>query len=393
MHVPKNCLLIIPRNIFPVVSGYAIHKKNLIEILKRHYRLSIVIISDKKLEEEEEQFYKNNSFCFYYAAIPKWRYYLNAVFGIFTFLPIQVNYYYFRNVQKIIDSLLPNQDIVIGSLIRSMKYLEMAPEKCRIIFDAVDSIGLNYQKSSRSVSSILWKMIYTIEAGRLLKYEKYWIERACATMFFNKDECDYWNVYGNTLLMPHGVDNALFDYNKTEVKYASFVSFIGKMNYQPNVDAVLWYINNVHSRIGDKIPFIIVGAYPAKRILAAAESKKNITVTGYLDDPYMVINSSAVVVAPMQTGAGIQNKVLESMALGKINIITSLAAKPITGAVNGIHFLVADTDEEYCNKITDVLMYPEKYESIGKSARGFIKANYTWDEYESKFIFALNQFD
>ena len=393
MDVPKNCLLIIPRNIFPVVSGYAMHKKNLIEILNRHYRLSIVIISDKKPEEEEERFYKNNSFCFHYTVIPKWRYYLNAFLGVFSSLPIQVNYYYFRIVQKIIDSLLPKQDIVIGSLIRSMKYLEKMPEKRGIIFDAIDSIGLNYQKSSGNVSSILWKIIYTIEAGRLLKYEKYWIERAYATMFFNKDECDYWSAYGNTLLMPHGVNNALFSYNKTENRYASFVSFIGKMNYQPNVDAALWYINNVHSKIGDKIPFIIVGAYPAKRILAAAENKKNITVTGFVDDPYMIINSSAVVVAPMQTGAGIQNKVLESMALGKINIITSLAAKPIIGAVNGIHFLIADTDEEYCNKITDVLIYPEKYESIGKSARSFIKTNYTWDEYESKYISALNQFD
>jgi glycosyltransferase involved in cell wall biosynthesis len=386
----KKCLLILPRNIFPVVYGYAIHKKNLIEILNRHYQLSIVIISDKKISDEEYRFFKHNSFYFKFVVFPKWKYYFNAFSDIFSSLPIQVNYYYFRKVQSIIDSLLPDHDIVIGSLIRTMRYLEKTPEKCRIIFDAIDSIALNYKKSSKNVSSILWKILYRIEANRLLKYEEYWVKRAYSTMFFNKFECDYWSTHGNALLMPHGVNNALFNYNKSNVKYASFVSFIGKMNYQPNIDAALWYINNIHSKIGDTIPFIIIGAYPTRHILSVAESKKNITVTGFIDDPYLIVNSSAVVVAPMQTGAGIQNKVLESMALGKINIVTSLAAKPIIGAIDGIHFIVADTVEEYCNKIVDVISNPQKYKNIGKEARDFIKTDYTWDYYETKYISAIN---
>jgi glycosyltransferase involved in cell wall biosynthesis len=387
----KNCLLILPRELFPVVYGYAIHRKNLIEILNRHYRLSIVIISRKEISLEEKQFYENNSFYFNFVVIQKWKYLLNAFLGIFSSYPIQVCFYYFEKVQIVIDKLLQDQDIVIGSLIRTMKYLDRTPEKCKIIFDAIDSIGLNYSKSSKNVSSIFWRLIYHIETVRLLNYEKHWVERAYATMFFNKYECDYWRMYGDAILLPHGVNSVLFCYNKIETKYNSYVSFIGKMNYQPNVDAVLWYINNVHLRICDKVPFIIVGAYPTNRIFNAVKKERNITVTGFIDDPFLIINSSALLIAPMQTGAGIQNKVLESMALGKINIITSLAAKPIIGGIDGEHFLVADTADEYCDKIIDVITYPCKYEKIGINAQNFIKMNYTWENYETKYISVLKK--
>jgi glycosyltransferase involved in cell wall biosynthesis len=385
----KNCLLILPRNIFPVVYGYAIHKKNLIEILNRHYRLSIIIISDKQISDEENQFYKNNSASFDVLVISRIIFFLNALLGIFSSFPIQVCYYYFREVQHLINKLLPEQDVVIGSLIRTMRYLEKAPENCRIVFDMIDSVALNYRRSSKSVSSFFWKMIYRIESGRLFKYEKYWISRAYVTTFFNKFECDYWSIYGNTRLMPHGVDNKLFNYDKIDITYSPFVSFIGKMDYQPNIDAVLWYMENVHHKIGDKIPFVVIGAYPTHEIFALAKNNANVVVTGFVADPYLILNSSKLVVAPMQTGAGIQNKVLEAMALAKITILTSLAAKPIIGGIDGKHFVIANTADEFCNKIMDVFTNSNCYDKIGIDARDFIVKNYTWQIYEEQYIHAI----
>jgi len=78
------------------------------------------------------------------------------------------------------------------------------------------------------------------------------------------------------------------------------------------------------------------------------------------------------------------------VVLGKINIITSLAAKPMIGAIDGIHFLVADTSEEFCSKIVDIFSNPKKYIDIGKEAREFIKSKYTWDYYETKYISAIS---
>jgi glycosyltransferase involved in cell wall biosynthesis len=386
----KKCLLILPRNIFPVVSGYSNHRKNAVGILHRYYYLSVVIISHKQISEEERLFLENNSDYFQYILIPRWRHILGALAAIVSSLPIQVGYFYFSRVQRIVDNLLPNQDIVIGSLIRTMKYLQNVPSDCKIIFDMIDSIGLNYQRSVKKVHSPFWKLIYQFEASRLLNYEAYWVKHAWATMFFNKYECDYWCNYGNACLLPHGVNDKVLCYDTIDPRYAGSVAFIGKMDYQPNIDAVQWYITNVHKHIGSMIPFIIVGAYPTHEIISLARYNTNITVTGFIEDPFVIIHSAMVVVAPMQTGAGIQNKVLESMALGAVNILTALAADPIIGGINGEHFLIADSPSEFYDIILDIFKQPDRYKRIKQSAREFIIKNYTWDKYEKEYIKAID---
>ncbi len=164
----------------------------------------------------------------------------------------------------------------------------------------------------------------------------------------------------------------------------TYVSF-GKMNYQPNIDAVMWFVENVLPLINKNLKFCIIGAYPPKEIKGLEKKYKNIVVTGFLDDPYEILKSSLCVVAPMQTGGGIQNKILECMALGTINIVSSLAAKPI-GGVHGEHFLVIDKPEEIAQTINDIYANPHKYEHIKINSREFIKNNFTWTIYENKLM-------
>jgi glycosyltransferase involved in cell wall biosynthesis len=387
----KQCLLILPRKIFPVVSGYANYRKNLIEILHRHYRVSIVVVSDSKICRDEQDFFQNHSTYFKYITVSRWHYLLNAFCSIFTRQPIQVGYFYFNRIQCVIDDLLPHQDIVIGSLVRSMKYLKKAPTDCRIVFDMADSIAINYKQAVEKVSSFFWKLIYQIESDRLFRYEKYWVERAYATTLFNWQEYNYWKSYGNACLLPHGVNTKLLDYDKIDARYYSSVAFIGKMDYQPNIDAVYWYVENVHSRIGKRVPFIIVGAYPTRKIVNLAHKYTSITVMGFVEDPFVILKSAMAVIAPMQTGAGIQNKVLEAMALGTINILTPLAARPISKAADREHFLVANNADDFCNIIVDVMEHTQKYDKIKQKARDFIQQHYTWQAYEKEYIRILEK--
>jgi hypothetical protein len=141
-------------------------------------------------------------------------------------------------VQRVVDDLLPNRDIAIGSLIRTTKYFQYAPSDCKIIFDMIDSIGLNYQRSAKRASSLFWRLIYRLESIRLLNYESYWIKCSCATMLFNKHECDYWGSYGNVCLMPHGVNDKTLCYDAIDTHYSRSGFFVGKVDYQPSIDAV-----------------------------------------------------------------------------------------------------------------------------------------------------------
>ncbi|MCL1972078.1 MAG: glycosyltransferase [Endomicrobia bacterium] len=386
MHVKKKCLLILPRKIFPYVGGYPQKNKKLIEILNKHYDLSVVIISNSKITSEEKDFFNNNTAEFYYFTISKLKYLCKAFLSVFSRESVHVAYFYFDEVSSIIDKILPQQDIAVGVYVRTMKYLQNAPDNCKVIFDMTDSIGLNYKNSQKLVSSLFWRLFYMFESGKLLRHEKYWVERADVTLLFNRDERDYWQKYGNARLVPHGVNEKLLTYNTYSEKYDKSVVFLGKMDYQPNIDAVKWYVKNIHGKIGSKIPFIIAGACPTHEIFKLAENNSNITVTGFVEDPFVILKSAMAVVAPMQTGSGIQNKVLEAMALGSINVITPLAAKAIVGAEDGKDFLIAGNAQEFCEKITDIADNPGKYGKIKTSSREFIAKNYTWQNYEHVYI-------
>jgi glycosyltransferase involved in cell wall biosynthesis len=87
----------------------------------------------------------------------------------------------------------------------------------------------------------------------------------------------------------------------------------------------------------------------------------------------------------MQTGGGIQNKILECMALGTINIVSSLAAKPI-GAEHGKHFLVCDDPKDIADIINKINENPKNFEYLKVNAREFIKNNFTWSIYEKRLI-------
>lgn len=380
-----NCLLVLPRSIFPVIGGYAIKNHALIQILHQKYNLYLVVISDHNPSDEELAFYNANSCEARVFVFGKFRYLLNAFTSLFSKEPLQTGYFYFGKVQKYIDSIIDRQDITIGALIRAMKYLKRSNARVRV-FDMVDSIGLNYQRSLPNVKSLLWKWIYRIETDRLLKSEQEWIKSSDITFLFNWKEAEYWSKHGNVQLVPHGVNDALFSYEKTEPAYRRGVTFLGKMDYQPNVDAVLWYLANVHSEIGDRIPFYVVGASPTEAVRREAAKYPNVVVTGFVDDPYLYVKSSLAVVAPMQTGGGIQNKVLEAMGLGKAVVTTTLSAFPIKGAENGRHLIIADTPDDFIHEINRLSENPEKAEAIGKEARNLIHEHYTWNAYGKKYI-------
>lgn len=382
--------MILPRPIFPLVSGYSNKNYNLIQGLCSQYNLTLILLSTKNLCEEEAAFYQEHTCRVVEVVTHKYENYITAFQYLFSTQPIQVGYYYKKTIAKLVRALSQDFDIVVASLVRTVKYLKEVPDSCIKIFDMVDSIGLNYMHSLHQTTSVFWKLLYKIEGKRLVTYEKEQVARADCSFFINQKEEKFYRKYGNTAWLPHGVKEELFSYETFDPRYEKSVVFIGKMDYQPNIDAVKWYIENVHSKIGEKFPFIIVGANPSKELRTLERKYSNITITGYCKDPYIYLKSAMVIVAPMQTGGGIQNKVLEGMALGKINVITSLAASPIDGAKDKEDFLIADKAEEYCEFIQMISEENERYQRIGKHAKEFVHKRFSWSSFNTKYIQTIN---
>jgi len=386
---PKKILFLSSRLPYPPIGGDRLRNYWLLKILSKHYKVHLVSISeDGEIPDDFYKWLENHGITYKIFIYPKWKFYINTLKGSFNKLPLQVNHYYFNEVQNYINSIYQDFDLIFAVLVRTARYV-MDMEKTKIL-DIVDSIGLNYRRSAKKTSSIFWKMIYKIEAKRLLEYENECITSFDKTLFVNNEERQYFEISQKTAWLPNGVDSKLFNYEYEDTSYKNYVVFLGKMNYQPNIDAVLWFVKNVLNKLNSNLKFIIVGAYPSKEILELSNKYNNVEVTGYVEDPYIILKSSLCVVAPMQTGGGIQNKILESMALGTINIVSSLAAEPI-GAKHKEHYFVIDNPQEMADLINEIYKNPKDFEHIKQNAKNFIKNNFTWEICEKKLVNLINE--
>ncbi len=172
--------------------------------------------------------------------------------------------------------------------------------------------------------------------------------------------------------------------NKVEIPNDIFVSkhesdgilvFVGKMNYEPNVVAVTWFAEHVLPKLLITYPnlqFQIVGAHPEKRIQRLSD-KPNIQVTGFVESIEPYFQRATIVVAPMLTGAGIQNKIIQAMSYGCCVVTTSIGAEGLT--INHNEIAVWDDEDKMVNGIKMLLSDREKRASMGKLARQYVIDN------------------
>ena len=155
--------------------------------------------------------------------------------------------------------------------------------------------------------------------------------------------------------------------------------FTGKMDFRPNVDAVLWFYRQVLPLIRREIPdvhFYVVGRSPHRRILRLGEDPA-VTVTGYVDDVRPYIAGAKVYVVPLRIGGGTRLKVLEAMAMGKAIVSTSLGCEGFQ-LKSGRELIIADKPERFALEVIGLLRDAPLRERLGRAARRFVKEHYDW---------------
>ncbi len=156
--------------------------------------------------------------------------------------------------------------------------------------------------------------------------------------------------------------------------------FVGVMNYLPNVDGCVHFVREVLPLVRAAYPdvrFTIVGSKPAPEVEALAR-QPGVTVTGFVDDPRLWLRRAAISVAPLRIARGIQNKVLEALAMGLPVVGTTSATQGVEGTP-GQHFVLADTAEEQARAITTLLDDPSRARAIGAAGRAFVEERYAWE--------------
>ena len=382
MSLPK-ALLILPDYPYPVENGYKIKANSFIKSLKSKYDLTVITVTYKKSTIINYNDFLNNV-NFYVFRINYIELLYNVCMSLIKGEPIQKNLYSSIKLKSFLKKNNNKYSIVFFSTIRTCIYFNSFSNSKKVI-DFIDSIGLNYLTAQKNTTSYFKKKFYKYEAKRLYNYEIQSASNASLSLFVNYLEANKFAEKCNNIFhIPNGVKNELFYYKKFDAKYSNAITFMGTMSYQPNIDAVNWFMNNVLDYVDKKYIFYIIGKNPPSSLTKFARLTKQNLFTDFVDDPYLLINSSICFVAPMQNGAGIQNKVIEAMALGKIVILSEKAAEPFGDCKHNVHFLISEEPQAIAFYINDIFLYPDRYLEIQNNAKKIISNNYTWDSYNNR---------
>jgi sugar transferase (PEP-CTERM/EpsH1 system associated) len=388
----KKVLILSSRVPYPLVGGDRIRVYNMSRIIATKYQADLLAINESGAKREdikvlEETF--NELFLFDFGPMTLK---LNALKKLLSRKPIQVEGYYFPAIQKWIDGHWKEYDLIYCNHVRTAEYVRNLP--CRKVLDFVDAISMNY-KTALSRAKGFWKAFYFIEEKRLLPYELRVLRSFDKSFVTSPVDRRYLlgHASGPASLevIPNGVNNRAVEWSKS-VKEENWISFLGKMDYYPNEDAVIYFAKEVFPLLSKAIhnmKFIIVGAYPTKKV-QQLKRIPGVEVTGFVDDPYEYLAKSKVVVAPMRFGAGIQNKILEAMALKKAVVTTSVGAGGVQGE-DGSHFVIADTPREMSERILELIRDEHKRIVLGENARVLIEHEYTWNIVGRKLLEELSE--
>ena len=382
-------LFLVHRIPFPPNKGDKIRSFNLLKFLAEHFCVHLGAFIDDQNDFQYAN--KLNDYCSSTCLLPlntssaK----LKSLSGLLTARPLTLPYYFDGKMQQWVDDIIDKENINRSLVFSSSMAQYLSGDQYRKLKRLIDFVDIDSDKWSQYVksASLLMKPVYLYEARMLLAWEKKISAEFDHSFFVSKSESNLFKQ-----LSPHSADKVSYFNNGVDTEYfspesvfdspyesnQSVIVFTGAMDYWANVDAVIWFSQRVLPMLCkqySQLKFYIVGSKPDNKVKALAESP-NIVVTGMVDDVRPYLAHAAVAVAPMRIARGIQNKVLEAMAMKKPVVVSPQGYEGIR-ARNGQELLIAEDENDWKDAIKHVLS-AEDSSPIENAARQRVVKDYSW---------------
>jgi sugar transferase (PEP-CTERM/EpsH1 system associated) len=304
--------------------------------------------------------------------------------------PVLVALYQSAKLRRWVEHILATRPIhaVVACSVQMADFIPRdLPVGRRFIMDFVDFDSAKYAAYAEADGGVMgW--INRREGRVLFDFERDVARRADVSLFVSEAETELFaraaDVAGRDICtLGNGVDLKHFNQKavilKVENEHNPLVVFTGQMDYRPNIEAVKSFareamplIRAVHPRAG----FAIVGRNPTREVEALG-SLPGVSVTGAVPDIRGWLAAADVVVAPLRIARGVQNKVLEAMAMARPVVASPQAAEGIDAA-DGMHLIVAAGPEAEAQSVLDLLADPARARALGAAARSRVEARYDW---------------
>lgn len=373
-------LVLTPRFPYPPIGGDRLRIYRLCQQLAEDFELTLLSMCGSREEMEIPAPHDG-----VFQRIERvWHGRTQRFFGLLKVLPsrtpLQVGYYRNAEFARRVAQLAPGHDGVLAHLIRTADYVLSCP--LPRLLEMTDAISMSYLRShDHRLKNPLWAAVYREDAQRLRHYERTAIDRMDLTILASPVDRDYL-VPGagreKTLVCPNGVDAETFRYNFSHD--GATIVFIGNVTAYHNIDAVLYFIHDVLPLVRRRNPrarLKVVGKIEHKS-QRRLERYPGVSVTGMVESVPEAVCGASVGICPVRFGAGIQNKLLEYMALG-IPAVTSPIGLEGIDAAEDLHLLVARAPEEWANQVCRLLDNREFARNLAVAARELVERHYSWN--------------
>lgn len=371
--------VLLSRFPYPLEKGDKLRAFHQLRILSKHHQVFLCALHEKDLEADWITEVKKHCSELKTIRISRLNQFINLGLSFFSKAPFQVGYFYQRKAQKEINASINywNPDVIYCQLLRTAKYVQSENRIPKII-DFQDAFSKGIERRLETDPWYL-KPVLQSELRRLNRYEQKVFDTFNHCTIISEQDRDQLPVSqkNEVSIVRNGVN--LEDFVPSTEEKTVHVLFAGNMGYPPNVEGAVFLAKEVMPLVRKAIPeakLMLAGARPDHKVKELAS--KNTIVTGWVDDIRDCYATAQVFVAPMMIGTGLQNKLLEAMAM-RIPCVTSTLANNALQAKPELEILIAKSPDEYAKHILDLLENQTQANTLAEAGHKLVTNHFGWD--------------
>lgn len=377
----EKLAIVLSRFPYPLDKGDKLRAYHQIKYLSNYFEIYLYALHTERIAPEFQN--ELTPYCKQITLykISSWNILLGVLYSLSHRYPIQVGYFYSSKIKKELQKNISQNSIskVYCQLSRTALYVNDMP--IFKVIDLQDAFSTNYLRIQQYTKGI-YKLFYQREYKSMKKFEAWMLmnfEYCTIISHFDKEQIA--TNQDNLHVVPNGVDTVFFQSKKQEKEYD--IAFVGNLSYLPNKQAVLYLCEKIIPLLILQFPELkvnIAGVGASDEIFNLAN--KHIEVSGYVKDIRDVYNNAKTFVAPMQTGAGLQNKLLEAMSMELPCVTTPIVNLSLKAKESEVY--VAESPIDFVQQISQLLHSESLRVELGKNARNFVVENYSWEKSNKK---------
>lgn len=375
--------------LFPLIGGDRIRIAQSLRLLSEVYDVDVVYLTNNKTNEliKDNIFAIKSEKAFY---SPKIIRFLRASRTLFNRKSFFENLYLNNNLKKYIDSVYHNYDMLFCASPVSAQYVMNLSHPVKVL-DMTDSLTLNCLNQILNAKGFFKKWFLNIDMNRMRKYETLCKKNFDSVAYISEVDKhfidsynDHAHIVGNYIDL-HSGQISKFDFSN------KLIVFVGKMDYEPNISATSFFAKEIFPLIKRQIPdikFTIVGSNPTPAI-KKLEKIEGVKVTGYVESIEPWFEQASIIVAPMISGSGVQNKILQALSKGCCVVTTPIGNEGLEELGNVLD-VIEPSPILWANHIIDIFKDPSIIFEKAKNAPAAVEKVFGIDTVRKQFHDFIN---